>query len=414
MNALDERIRTHIDSLAAPITIDEVTHRSPTFELDGRSSRRPGVAIAAGIIAAAGLAAVTVVASRDTDQATSSTPATPATAEPPAPPVDRLDDPMRLDLDGWIVDAEPSPAQEFWVLDTTQLPAGYTLVDAAGYTMLDTSSMDSANDQVDYRWMASMQSDSGDVIALTAERSVSRPDCAERLGDDAVPVEVDGGPALLREPTNNAAQADRSGASVCWVPHPGVIVMVESSAATSDDIDIVDIARSLTFATTDTLPHPEPAPSAAGVSDDPTFAGNLNGLAWTATVDAGDLRAMGIATEQGHRGAFSNDRLSQPTALAVADVEGHITGVPGYGAIVYGVGPQGATAVVVTATNGHQAELPLHTRPLETFFAIPIPEPVQIETLRFVADDNTTLATVDVPRIPSGLEGTYGGVLIPH
>lgn len=125
-----------------------------------------------------------------------------------------------------------------------------------------------------------------------------------------------------------------------------------------------------------------------------------------------------VQRSSGSRSAVADELFEwadrQPVAdLPVAGVEeGIITGVPGYGAIAYGVGPQGATAVVVTAMNGHQAVLPLYTRPLESYFAIPIPEPVQVETLRFVTDDNTTLAIVDVPRIPAGLEGTYGGVLI--
>ena len=40
MNALDERIRHHIDALAAPVTLDEIIDPSPVFRLDQQPGRR--------------------------------------------------------------------------------------------------------------------------------------------------------------------------------------------------------------------------------------------------------------------------------------------------------------------------------------------------------------------------------------
>lgn len=83
MNALDERIRAHIDSLAMPVTLDEVTDPDPLFKLDAPAHRRwPIATIAAGVVAIAGLAAVATIASRDVDESSSGTPVSPTQTEP--------------------------------------------------------------------------------------------------------------------------------------------------------------------------------------------------------------------------------------------------------------------------------------------------------------------------------------------
>lgn len=74
MNTLDEQIRDHIDSLASPVTVEEITNRGLVFRLEPSRRRRSLLPAAAASIVAIGVIGVAALQIADTAP-TSSQPA---------------------------------------------------------------------------------------------------------------------------------------------------------------------------------------------------------------------------------------------------------------------------------------------------------------------------------------------------
>lgn len=62
-------------------------------------------------------------------------------------------------------------------------------------------------------------------------------------------------------------------------------------------------------------------------------------------------------------------------------------------------------SVIVTLDDGRTARLPTSPFYERRNFVVPIPDSVDVATLRFIAADGSVLAVADVPDIPLG----YGG-----
>ena len=71
MNALDEQIRDHIDALASPVTVEEVTSRGLVFRLEPPRRRLSLMPVAAASIVVVGV--IGVAAMRIADTSTTST-----------------------------------------------------------------------------------------------------------------------------------------------------------------------------------------------------------------------------------------------------------------------------------------------------------------------------------------------------
>lgn len=66
MNILDEQIRDHIDALASPVTVEEITNRGLVFRLEPQRRRRSFVPAAAASIVAIGVIGVAALRIADT------------------------------------------------------------------------------------------------------------------------------------------------------------------------------------------------------------------------------------------------------------------------------------------------------------------------------------------------------------
>lgn len=386
--ALTHRAEATVVRRASAGAVHVVTWRDDATPVGRpRHTGRYAAAAAAAILVAGGLTVVNHVRQP-------SSPARGATV-PVAPPYLQIDDPMAIDFDAWIADATPPEPQTYTVLDTTNLPEGATLTSEYGYALLDVP-----GEVGTYRYVAEIGLGDERAMSLRLRRSTFRPSCAEAAGAH-IPVTIGGVPGYASEQ------------SVCWEADGLQAELWAAEPRQLEPEDLTAVAESLAFTTTDALPYPEPTGDGGyvGAATDVVFGGTLNGLAWTARVDPGPLRTMFVNTAgRGGGSGFENDRLSQPEDLPVTQVDGSISGVPGYGALAFGVAPAGVATVVVTDDAGNQARLPAHARELESFFAVPIPQPVRITTLTFLDASGATIAIADVPAIPIGMGGGFGTI----
>jgi hypothetical protein len=137
----------------------------------------------------------------------------------------------------------------------------------------------------------------------------------------------------------------------------------------------------------------------------------VGGAEWSATVSESSLRGMQMYVDGRSSSGFESDRLNQPTDFPAAGGEASIGGTPGAGAMVYGFLTAEADGVVVRSGDGTAVRLPIVRGPLglESYFAIPVPEGVELGVVEFVDASNEVVATLELPYLPRDLSGAYGG-----
>lgn len=204
------------------------------------------------------------------------------------------------------------------------------------------------------------------------------------------------------------------GKALCLYLGESMISMVPMDTSEYFDPDMAvgrDVFEQLQFIEVDEMPVFE-LPLGPGRDEpaDVAFAGTLSGVRWAATVAPGALRTMFTYVDGKEQGGFENDRSSQPDDAAVTGVEGSIDAIPGLGTILYGFAPPSATNVIVVTRDGEFARLPLRRRELESYFAVPVPDSIAVTSLTFVAQDGSIVTDVDMPPLPKGLGGGYGGL----
>jgi hypothetical protein len=387
---------------------------------DGTTRRRPPAMLAlaaASVLVIAGLVAVNAIRSALSPDTA------PLASLPEAnlTPIDLAAD--DLSLDDWITTPTPDAPTPTWtVLDVTALPPGVVLVSQAGSVSLvppiDPPSEASSDIPTSHQYRAQLRDDTTDIVFDVAVSSSQFVGPCHSLIDDMnaatdSPGAGDAGSDISRADVNGI-NAAVSGSLVCWMPAPGVIASVEAVGASSpDDLESsVVLARQLMFTDTEQLPQPVVPGEPGAAPDSAEFSGTLNGIPWSATVSASAVPSMNTYVDGRFIGAFSSDRLSQPTDTPGAEV-GHLSldAVPGKGAIAYGYTAPEVRTVRASNRTGNSVVLATFPRELETFFAVPIPDGVTIDTLDFLRSDGSIYATATIGPLPSGLEGGYGGLV---
>ena len=373
---------------------------------------------AAALVVVGGLVAVSAAQNR------TSPAAVPLGSLPPANLTSALDvSTDELSLDVWIGQASnEAPAANWTVVDVSALPEGVELTSEEGNVLLglpfDETGPQTGSMVATHQYRAELH-DGNDIrfsVAVTSNKLGPCTQLLEEMGTVATR-EPDPGDdsGVIARVDINGIDAAVSGSMVCWMVTPEAVASVEKLGASSPgDTDAsVELARQVTFTQVAQLPQQSwPTESALGPAA-AQFRGTLNGVPWAATVNPSSLRSMSTFIDGQASGAFSNDRLSQPTDAPAGAGEVSLDAIPGKGAIVYGYVSPEVLTVRVTNSNADSLVLATFQRELETFFAVPIPDGVTIDTLEFLRADGTTYATATIGPIPEDLVGAYGGIFTP-
>jgi len=300
-----------------------------------------------------------------------------------------IDDLRAIDLDNLRGSGEPAgtASRSYLVLDASRLPDGWAATEQ-GFSLLDVE------DPPGHEYIYSAAITTDDEHELVLEFPL--------VGSPS----TSGGPTGL---SINGAAAEFDGYGVVWSPDGDHVARLGARPKLSTD-DLVTAAQALTFRTTSTLPVAEEASS---VSRDPiTLGGSLDGVAWSAYVEPTPLRTMWLSVDGARGGGFENTRDSQPSDAIYYGVEASLSGVPNRGAIVYGYCAPTVATIEARLDDGTVVQIATYRRELESWFAVPIPDGVVVDTLTFVNEDGSTLATYSVPPLPPQLGGTYGGTVL--
>lgn len=378
--------------------------------------RLPAIAAlaAAGVLVVGGLVAVS---------ATRTAPSTPTVPLASLPQVNQIPIDVTADelsLDDWIVPpASDAPTPSWTVLDVTALPDGVELVNEAGSVLaiapIDSPAQEASNLPASHQYRAQLRDDNTDATFDVTVTSSQMGPCTALIEDmnaarAGQPAPGDDAGLETSGVDINGIDAAVSGSLVCWMVDPGAIASVEASTPGNVETSIA-LARRITFTDVDTLPQPNPAAQADAAPASAEFSGTLNGVPWAATVSPSALRTMNTYIDGQPTGAFANDRLSQPTDTPVDAGEMTLDAIPGKGAIAYGFTAPEVLAVRATNSNSESLVLATFPRELETFFAVPIPDGVTIDTLEFLLADGSVYATATIGALPKNLEGGYGGLV---
>lgn len=421
-NDIEEQLRAAFTHRAEHTTtsggLDQIGNNGP---VPSRSMGGPIAAMAtAAVVVVGGILAVNA-ASTDpvgpADQArTVPQPDEAATADPTS-----TGDLFSLTLDEWInlpqVDA---PDQSWTIVDIGALPSGVELTDQSGSVLLgppiDSPEPDGdAFDAVAHQYVARLRDNTGTeftvIVTTLAFGPCSAFDAAaESTQTTADETSAQPGPT---EATVDIGGVDAAvqGSLACWPLEPGVNASVEVSGSTLpiDAAASIDLARQLVFTDVARLPQSNNHSDRQPAPDSGDLSGTLNGVPWMATVGSSSLRTMNTYANNQLLGGFQHDRLSQPNDTAAATGELMLTGVPGDGALVYGYLSPEAVAVRAINSSGATIVLPMLQRELESFFVVPIPEGVAVETLEFIRTDGSAFANAEIGRLPYDLGGGYGG-----
>ena len=98
---------------------------------------------------------------------------------------------------------------------------------------------------------------------------------------------------------------------------------------------------------------------------------------------------------------MEEDRLSQPNDDPETEGSVNITGVTGYGVIVFGYTEPATAALRANLANGDTIQVPVLRNPGQTYFALPIPLGVEVTTLDFLDVSGATLRTATMPSLPT-------------
>jgi hypothetical protein len=290
-----------------------------------------------------------------------------------------LTDPLSLTLDDQPRTASPPvPQSQYVVPDVTQLLPGWTASEKTAFSII--SPPDNG-----YRVIYSLVSPTGASYSVDVMAGISM-----KYGEIAV--DINGHEGLL---SNN---------SVWWEQQPGVGVTVShgpDSASTASAEDVIDVARSVAFATVTQLPLVPIDTDIEPVLSGADFAGTLSGVRYAVTTNSGPLRGIRVIVGKDPVAGLEDDRLSQPTDDPATAGTVDLVGVAGYGAIVFGYTEPATAALRANLANGSTIHVPVLRNPGETYFALPVPLGVEVTTLDFLDITGATLRTATMPSLPA-------------
>jgi hypothetical protein len=303
-----------------------------------------------------------------------------APAASPAPTDVVLTDPLALSLDGLPRTAEPvvSPT-DYVVLDLSDIPRDWTATITTAFGLILPPN--------DGYWAAySLVSPAGASYQVLVT-AVPYP---QRENGD--PVDINGHAGL--QDTNE----------LWWEQEPGIGVTVwreRALALAGAAAELTAAARSLTFTSVKELPVVAIDPNAEPPTKVAQFAGTLNGIRFAVQARTGPLRGVWVYAGDQALAGVAEDRLSQPTDDPQTAGTVNITGVAGYGAIVFGYTEPATAGLRANLANGSTIEVPVLRNPGETYFALPIPLGVEVVSLDFLDFTRGTLRTATMPTLPA-------------
>lgn len=299
-------------------------------------------------------------------------------------------DTQTISLDQWIDPAAMPPLDANIVaIDRQTLPAGWTVSNENGRLLAFP------NNTGNYQYTATVTTDDQTVFDVTWYDPCFLPTAGSPRAVDDLPGTTVGdavcGPS--DESENLAvAPADTSNTGSQW--------------------NAADVADAVSFVSADDVPHRDLTVAVDNDElGDVDFAGTLTGAQWSVTVEPTGTRRTNLYVAGSLLGGSELSGEGLNVGQPIPTVESTLTGVPGYGAVVYGHVDGAAVAVIVTLSDGRTANLPTSTADGRSDFAVPIPDSVDVTTLSFVAADGSVLTTADVPDIPVGYGGGFLSVI---
>ena len=136
------------------------------------------------------------------------------------------------------------------------------------------------------------------------------------------------------------------------------VVPADSSNTASQwsALDLANVCRSFQPTTCRTLTSPSsPATRNPTMSTSPEM---LTGARWSVTVEPAGTRRTTLYVAGNDEGGMELSQEGLNVGQPIPAIESSLTGVPGYGAVVYGHVDGDAVAVIVTLDDGRTARLP--------------------------------------------------------
>ena len=326
--------------------------------------------VAAGAAAAVLIAGLYVVG-----QSAGQTPA----ASPTSTDAVLADPPFWISLDDQPRTADPVVSESQYVVpDLTVLPPGWTASVVTAFGLIWPP-------KDGYYTTYSIVSPTGTYQVNVTSGLSPKPESGD-------PVDING-----REGLQNTRQ-------VWWEQEPGVgVVVSRPRSGLSEDAgaDLAEVARSLTFNSEKELPILTIDPDAVPPTKVAQFIGTLNGIRYAVQARTGSLRGSWVYAGDQAQGGVAEDRLSQPTDDPQTAGTVNIAGVAGYGVIVFGYTEPSTAGLRANLANGSAIQVPVLRNPGETYFALPIPLGVEVETLDFLDESGNTLRTATMPALPA-------------
>ena len=304
-----------------------------------------------------------------------------------------------ISLDEWIDPAAMPPLDANIVaIDRQTLPAGWTVSDEDGRLLVFP------NDMGGYLYTAAVTTDDQTVFDVTFSR--------DPFNSDACFLPTAGFPGTVGDLTGATV-----GEAVCGQSDEGnnLAIVPADSANIGSQRSALDVANAVSFVPADDVPHRDLTVAADDEEpDDVDFAGTLTGARWSVTVEPAGTRRTNLYVAGNMLGGSELGQEGLNVGQPIPAIESNLTGVPGYGAIVYGHVDGDAVAVIVTLDDGRSARLPAFPTDGRSAFAVPIPDSVNVATLTFIAADGSVLTIGDVPDIPVGYGGGFLSVIPPR
>lgn len=308
-------------------------------------------------------------------------------------------DTQAISLDEWIDPAAMPPLDaDIVTIDRQSLPAGWTVSDEDGRLLVYP------NDMGGYMYTATVTADDQTVFDVTFSRDPFNSD-----------------PCFLPTAGFSGSVGDLTGATVgeavCGRTDDGnnLAVVPAESTNTASQRSALDVANAMSFVPADDVPRPDLTIAVGDEEpEDVDFAGTLTGAQWSVTVEPTGTRLTNLYVAGNLLGGSELSQEGLNVGQPIPAIESNLTGVPGYGVIVYGHVTGEAVAVIVTLDDGRTARLPASPVDGRSAFAVPIPDSVNVATLTFIAADGSVLTIGDVPDIPVGYGGGFLSVIPPR
>ena len=346
----------------------------------------------------------TTATTPDTTPSTDGEPATSTVPDDPAPVTTAVadltvTDTQTISLDEWIDPAAIPPLDaDIVAIDRQTLPAGWTVSNEDGKLLV------SPNDMGAYMYTAAVTTDDQKAFDVTFSRDPNN--------SDACFLPTSRFPGTIGDLTGATP-----GEAVCGQTDDGnnLAVVPADISNTGSQWSALDVANAMSFVPADDVPDPDLTAAADDVEPEVVdFAGTLTGAQWSVTVEPSGTRRTNLYVAGNMLSGMDLSQEGLNVGQPIPAIESSLTGVPGYGAVVYGHVAGDAVEVIVTLDDGRTASLPASPIDGRSAFAVPIPDSINLATLTFVAADGSVLTVGDVPDIPVGYGGGYLSVIPPR